>query len=729
MTFLNPLILIGLVAAAIPILLHLFNLRKLRTIEFSTLTFIKELQRTKIRRLKLRQLLLLILRTLIVLTLVLAFARPTLRGSLAGGIGSHAKTTAIVIVDDSFSMTVNDEHGELFKQAKRAATGIVDLLKEGDDVVLVKLSDIGRAAVDIRHYPTRDYVLLKKEIEGTRPSYVYRSIDDALRYASKLLAGTKNFNKEVYVVSDFQSGAFDVRAAASSQEKLFQPEVHCFLVPVGKRSAQNLGIENVAISTAIFEQNKPFIVRARIGNHSKDNVRDYVVSVFLNGTRVAQRGIDLPGETSSEIEFSVVPNSTGYAEGFVELENDDFEADDRRFFVVSIPERIRVLLVGKTSDFHYIRLALATRLSAGGSAFELQEISARQVSSAQIEQSDVVVLAGSQDLSSSQVNQFLSFLKNGGGLILFPEPAIQLSSFNSTVAKPLGLPPINDIDRGSASSGNVAGESFVEFEKVDLRHPVFEGMFEERETTMLRQSSRFSASLQRVVESPRVRISVRFAPTPRSNSIITLSNGSTFLAEQLVGSGRVLLFGVAPNLGWSDFPLKGLFVPLLHRAVSYLNRHHAQPDESLAGDDILLKSTVRTTVPWTVRDPANIDRTSTPSSSGWQQSLRFSNSDLIGVYSVAARDFLLQKFAVNLDPRESKLAKASTDEIETTVRRVGIDPAAVRYVEQPQDLERVVLQSRFGLELWKHFLAAALLLALTEMIVARSGKKEALTTS
>ena len=241
MTFLNPLVLIGLVAAAIPILLHLFSLRKLRTIEFSTLTFIKELQRTKIRRLKLRQLLLLILRTLIVLTLVLAFARPTLRGSLAGGIGSHAKTTAIVIVDDSFSMTVNDEHGELFKQAKRAATGIVDLLKEGDDVVLVKLSDIGRAALDIRHYPTRDYVLLKKEIEGMRPSYVYRSIDDALRYASKLLAGTKNFNKEVYVVSDFQSGAFDVRAAASSQEKLFPPEVHCFLVPVGKRSAQNLG--------------------------------------------------------------------------------------------------------------------------------------------------------------------------------------------------------------------------------------------------------------------------------------------------------------------------------------------------------------------------------------------------------------------------------------------------------------------------------------------------------
>ncbi|HXG39208.1 MAG TPA: BatA domain-containing protein, partial [Bacteroidota bacterium] len=79
MTFLNPLVLLGLLAAAIPILLHLFNLRKLRTIEFSTLTFLKELQKSKIRRIKIRQWLLLLLRTLLVILLVMAFARPTVR--------------------------------------------------------------------------------------------------------------------------------------------------------------------------------------------------------------------------------------------------------------------------------------------------------------------------------------------------------------------------------------------------------------------------------------------------------------------------------------------------------------------------------------------------------------------------------------------------------------------------------------------------------------------------
>src|SRR5260221_12200822 len=115
MTFLNPLVLFGLAAAAIPVILHLLNLRKLRTIEFSTLTFLKELQQTKIRRLKLRQLLLLLIRTLLIVLIVIAFARPTLRGTILGTIGSHAHSTVVFILDDSFSETVSDEHAERFR--------------------------------------------------------------------------------------------------------------------------------------------------------------------------------------------------------------------------------------------------------------------------------------------------------------------------------------------------------------------------------------------------------------------------------------------------------------------------------------------------------------------------------------------------------------------------------------------------------------------------------------
>ncbi|MEK9138612.1 MAG: BatA domain-containing protein, partial [Bacteroidota bacterium] len=107
MTFLNPFLLVGLAAAAIPIIIHLLNLRKLKTVEFSSLRFLKELQKTKMRRVKIRQILLLILRTLLIIIVVLAFARPALRGSV-GTIGAHARSTIVILLDDSPSMSVRD---------------------------------------------------------------------------------------------------------------------------------------------------------------------------------------------------------------------------------------------------------------------------------------------------------------------------------------------------------------------------------------------------------------------------------------------------------------------------------------------------------------------------------------------------------------------------------------------------------------------------------------------
>ena len=78
MNFLNPFALIGMAAAGIPLLLHLLNLRRLKTIDFGTLRFLQELQQKQVRKLRLQQILLLILRTLIVVCAVLALSRPTI---------------------------------------------------------------------------------------------------------------------------------------------------------------------------------------------------------------------------------------------------------------------------------------------------------------------------------------------------------------------------------------------------------------------------------------------------------------------------------------------------------------------------------------------------------------------------------------------------------------------------------------------------------------------------
>ncbi len=91
MTFLHPLALIGLAAAAIPALLHLLERRVPPEAEFPPIRYLSEAERQSARRLKLRHLLLLILRTALIALIVMAAARPLVRSRAAGGEGCTSR--------------------------------------------------------------------------------------------------------------------------------------------------------------------------------------------------------------------------------------------------------------------------------------------------------------------------------------------------------------------------------------------------------------------------------------------------------------------------------------------------------------------------------------------------------------------------------------------------------------------------------------------------------------
>ena len=199
MIFLNPAILFGLLAASIPVIIHLFNLRKLKKIEFSTLTFLKELQKNKIRKIKLKQWLLLALRVLIILFAVMAFARPALQSMQIGGTTSAAKTTAIFILDDTFSMSVVDQKGSYFNQAKEIIKQVLSHLQEGDEVGLILVSNT-KAESKL----TSNLSELIKNVDQLDLSYSSADLNSSITKASQIISESKNFNKEIYVLSDFQ---------------------------------------------------------------------------------------------------------------------------------------------------------------------------------------------------------------------------------------------------------------------------------------------------------------------------------------------------------------------------------------------------------------------------------------------------------------------------------------------------------------------------------------------
>jgi hypothetical protein len=728
MTFLNPVLLLGLVAAGIPILLHLLNLRKLRTVEFSTLSFLKELQRTRIRHLRIRQILLMILRTLIVVVLVLAFARPTIKGSVLGGVGTQTKTTVLVLLDDSFSMTGTDRNGEFLKQARQTAHEIVNLVNDGDEMAIVRFSEIGRGDAS-QHQAIRDPVVARRMIDDARSTPVHTKLEDVLRYAAKLIVSSKNYNREIYLISDLQQGLLgESNEGTSPTEALFPPGIRLFVLPLGEGERPNIGIESVKLPGSLFEPSRPFALNVTLRNASSNNLQNQLVSVFLHNTRVAQRAVDLAPGSSSEIEFSITSPTSGFVEGFVEIEDDHFTFDNKRFFTVHIPDRVRVLLVGRPEELRFLRLAVATRQSNAGSVFEMSETTPERLGLTQLQGSDVVLLVGPDQLSAPQLSQLGSFVQAGGGVVVFPGSSIQLNRYNESVVPTLKTPRLVSLD-GAPRGADEETESFVQFERVELEHPLFRGMFETETTSGVRQRPGPASPSQRTVESPNVSLSVRYAVGPELLPLITLANGAPFLVEQHAGSGRMLLVAVAPDLRWSDFPVKGLFVPLLHRSISYLAGESSQQREHFAGETVTVTTRARTDGLWRLRAPSSTETILVPTVAGSHMRAEVTHTDAIGIYRVVDGSTTVQAFAINLHPDESKTAPMERETLLALSERLGVTSNAVAFLDRPHEVQEIILEARHGVELWKEFLIAALLLALLELFVARTSRNELTTTS
>ncbi|MGK7370284.1 MAG: BatA domain-containing protein, partial [Candidatus Halalkalibacterium sp. M3_1C_030] len=136
MNFLNPFFLLGILAVAVPVVIHLINLRRPQKVQFSTLSFLNELKKSTIRKIRIKQYLLMALRALAVLFLALALARPFLPPTLTGSSGSDNPKAIGIVIDNSSSMSRISSRGPLIEQAINVAKTIVEGSREEDQFIV-----------------------------------------------------------------------------------------------------------------------------------------------------------------------------------------------------------------------------------------------------------------------------------------------------------------------------------------------------------------------------------------------------------------------------------------------------------------------------------------------------------------------------------------------------------------------------------------------------------------
>lgn len=695
MTFLNPAVLIGLIATAIPVLLHLLNLRKLKRIEFSTLTFLKELQKNKIRKIKLKQWLLLALRFLIILLVVSSFARPTLQGVSIGGTTSSAKTTAVFILDNTFSMSVIGEKGSNFNRARQVIKTLLNELQEGDEVVLIPVAG---APEDIK--PTTNLSEFRKKLDATDISFVSGTLNSALIKAGTLLSESHNFNKEVYLLTDFQkSNLYEPGQPLSNLSELYNDKVKLYTFNFSGRDVYNLGINNLEANNQIFEKGKTISFTAPVTNYSNRSAVNSVASLFINGERSAQQSVTLePGETRN-VMFETILKSAGYTDITAELEDDDIMQDNRRYLNLMIPEKISaVMFTDADADSRFASLALSAGSENG--SIEVTKRNFNQISSVNLNSYDVVIVIGSE--SDTHLERLSEYLQNGGSVFVMPGSGSNLVNFRNLLSR-LKLP-----EPASMAGALNSPLNATVFDRVDYEHPIF--------------SDLLAKSAKKQVESPDIYYYFRMGTQGVGKNIISLPDNSAFLSEYTVGKGRALLLNVAPVLSWSNFPLKGLFAPLMNKAVFYLASKDNHINSFIAGETVNIDVRNNTLPQLRISRPDKNDEIINLDDLK-QNYITYRNTSIAGNYRVYSGNKIVDYFSVNTNPAESGPKSLTTGEFDDYLKKVGFKGKEFR-LDVNENYTRRIQQARFGSELWRYFLFGALLLALAEMMISRSAKKD-----
>ncbi|HXX62585.1 MAG TPA: BatA domain-containing protein [Bacteroidota bacterium] len=719
MTFLNPLLLFGLAAATIPVLLHLLNLRKLRTVEFSSVRFLKDLQKSSMRRIRIRQILLLIVRTLLIVAIVTAFARPTLRGSFGTPGVTAAASTMVVVVDDSPSMAVRDDRGNAFARAQQIVAQILTLATERDKLFVAPLSEL-RPGVALPSPRTAEGA--RSVLEHMAVSAVSVGIPEALRSVRPLLAGSTDANREVVVITDGQATQLRQETPRGDSTGTFVSGARLFFMSSPPLHGDNAGILHAEVVTRIISDKKPLRVRGQIENFGGQPLHGMLATLSCDGARVAQRSLDIAPWSSAVPEFAFTAKRRGILGCALQTEDDALDADNTWYFVVDVPESISLLLSGPDGGAtHLASIALGLgndSLLAG--TIHLQTMTNTQLASADLPSFDVIVLCGYGDVTEPVADRLARYAREGGGLLLFGGTEGGRGPSHTLLLGKLGIP--------SPGAGIVveAAGTFLSFGKIDFAHPIFDGMFETPAGKVYREPE---------IESPRVTRHIPLRAGALGTTIIALSNGDAFLADYPIGTGRVLACAVEAGTSWSDFPVKGIFAPLLHRAVAYLRTRPGAAGTLHPGDPLrfstrLSHMTERDTYTISGPDgfservaPSSIDPTGMASFAGdaaMTPGVYTLSRDAQGSHGAAAE---LQAIAVNMDPAESDLRSASDADLEKFRLACGIPSEELRTVGPGEAPVETIQRARFGVELWRYFLVLAVILVLAEMALARSPRQ------
>ncbi len=648
------------------------------------------------RNLRIRQILLLIIRTAIILCLVIGFARPTLNSSGGGLLSERSPIEAVIILDNTMSLNEVRLTGSLLENLRRDFSALEAVFQSGDRLTVIQASTPPQVMIRQETYHPNMWERVHQKLQ---PNYLRSDLDHALHMALDMLRQSVFSSREIYLLSDFQSFALTDERLAKMLEQPEMNQIRLFAIPIPHQNFENISVDSVEVVNRLVELNQPLRIKTVLRNHHPEKNLSTLASVIFNSTRVSQQQVNIPPRQQQEVQFQVTLTENGFIGGRVEIESDALQEDNRRYFNFYVPQKIKTLHLVPAADFSsFIPLILQPASQRG--IFDYQREVAVNWSSRNFLTYDMIILEGLNQLPETLVQRLKSFIEQGGGALVIPGEKIVTPQY-ARLFEDFSIGKLAEL-RGSPSNK----DQFLTLQDVEWNHPIFQGLFE---------------SARNQLNPIEVYASYHIRPARNTENLLNLSDRSPLLLQSTREKGTLFFLTMPLSPEWSQLPLKGFVVPLFYRMVYFAGTRKVADRQAVRTGEIYQQQFSHLEAPFTfhVVSASEANERLNPQFRGSSVFLELRETELPGNYRILHRDQPIGILSVNPWKEESQTRFLTGGELQEWL-------PAVTYFSPGENLAELVQKSRFGKELWKSFLIAALILLVLEMVIARtSGKIEA----
>ncbi len=677
MQFLYPTFLYALPLALIPIIIHLFNFRRYKTVYYSNVQFLKQVKEQNKSVRKIKNILVLLFRILAIISLVIIFAGPYIPPEKGKYTGNNS---VIIYVDNSFSTQAEGQNGRLFETIKSKAQEVVDTYND-ENLFLFLNNDLNPKHL---HFVSKKQI--KEFISESKLSGYTLKMSEIIK-KTKQLAKDQNPNgkADLYLISDFQKSITDV------EKFIADSMLNIALIPIKPEITQNIFIDSIGYETPYRALNKHEKLNVKIVNKSDQDYLSIPIRLYLNDSLRVPAVFDIKANGETIVPLEYTNTQSGNIKGRIEIDDYPITFDNNLYFALKINENRKVLTISDKDNLKYIKSVVAD-----DNYFLVDEQKTNKLQLSKLPNYDVVVLNSPDKIVSGLNQQVANFVSEGGTLVLFAGKNADQNSYNEFLQK-LNLPQIMGVDTAK-----------VQIKYFDKKAHIYQNAFDKKQKNpqlpILKNTLILNSDLQNA-----------------SEILLKDERNRTVLVKKIYGKGQIYFFNFAGDETSGNFVFHPLWIPTIYNIFlleRYAEDYYFKQGEAfnIAIQNADYESDKSVHLKSSKNDADYIlERTGDRIRKSYAMPPVMTQA---GNYRVTQGDKFLQNVAVNYKRTESVLEPYSADELAEEMKKLNLNNYNIIDANSI-NIEQAIKENRTGTDLTYIFIILSLLFILGEILSIR----------